>query len=278
MSRRGHNQVRSNNTAKSNGHTTSRRPIAVHHGGGRSVEPEWAKGFARRVEAKAHLFAEGDARNCVYKVASGAICLYKVLSDGRRQVIGFAFEGDVIGLDAAPVETCSAQAIGSTRLQCLPLVMLLKAAKHDTGVALALYEALSCELAATREHLSCVGHRDATERLANFLVMLSRKYGVGCSDPQTIELRMTRSDIADYLGLTIETVSRTFSKLKAQRLIEIDQVTKIRLTNVGQLERLADGHRKGLRRQIAAPAISPRSSRPAKAPLHPCESSSVSLM
>jgi CRP/FNR family transcriptional regulator len=79
---------------------------------------------------------EGDAKTHIYKVASGAVCLYKVLADGRRQIIEFALEGDVIGLGSAPVETCNAQAIVSTRLKCLPLAVLLKA-------ALRLYEALS---------------------------------------------------------------------------------------------------------------------------------------
>jgi CRP/FNR family transcriptional regulator len=101
---------------------------------------------------------------------------------------------------------------------------LLKAAKRDAKVALRLYEALSRELVATREHLLCVGQRGASERLATFLVILSRRNETRGYDPETIKLPMTRADIADFLGVTIETVSRTFSKLRNQGLIEIDQV------------------------------------------------------
>jgi CRP/FNR family transcriptional regulator len=119
---------------------------------------------------------------------------------------------------------------------------LLKAAQRDAKVALGLYEALSRELVATREHVLCVGQRGASERLATFFVILSRRNEQRGNDPQTITLPMTRADIADFLGLTIETVSRTFSKLSRHGLIQIDQITTIRLRNTGKLQRLAEGN------------------------------------
>ena len=228
--------------ARSNGNAAPLHPIRVRPPSDRSIERHWINGIVRRVERKAHLFTEGDARTHVFKVASGAICLYKVLADGRRQVIEFALEGDMIGLCSAPVEACNAQAIVSTRLKCLPFAVLLKAAKRDTKVALGLYEALSRELGAMREHVLCVGQRGATERLATFFVILSRRNEERGYDPKTIKLPMTRADIADFLGLTIETVSRTFSKLGRRGLIQIDQITTIRLRNTGELERLAEGN------------------------------------
>jgi len=207
----------------------------------RDVERHWANGTLRRVAAKGHVFAAGDAKTHVYKVASGAVCLYTVLTDGRRQIIAFALEGDVIGLGSASVQACNAQAIVSSRLQCLPVAALLKAARQDAKIALRLYEAISRELVATREHLQCVGQRGACERLATFLVVLSRRNEARGGDPGTIKLSMTRGDIADFLGITLETVSRTFSKMKRQGLIEIDQITTIRLRDAGELIRLADG-------------------------------------
>ena len=226
--------------AQSNGNAAPLDPITVRPPSGRSIERHWTNGIVRRVEPKAHLFTEGDAKTHVFKVASGAVCLYKVLADGRRQVIEFALEGDLIGLCSAPVEACNAQAMVSTRLKCLPLAVLLKAARRDAKVALGLYEALSRELVATREHVLCVGQRGATERLATFFVILSRRNEERGYDPQTIQLPMTRA-IADFLGLTIETVSRTFSKLRRHGLIQIDQITTIRLRNTGELRRLAEG-------------------------------------
>jgi len=118
---------------------------------------------------------------------------------------------------------------------------LLKAAKKDPEIALKLYEAISRELLATREHLLCLGQRGACERLAAFLVVLSRRNAARGADPRIVKLPMTRLDVADFLGLTIETVSRTLSKMKRQGLIEIDQITIVRLKDDGKLLRLADG-------------------------------------
>ena len=215
------------------------QPTTVRHRG--HVEQHWADGTVRRIEAKAHVFTQGDAKTHVYKVASGAVCLYTVLTDGRRQIIEFALPGDVVGLGAASVQACNAQAIVSTQVQCLPVAALLKAAKKDPEIALKLYEAISRELLATREHLLCLGQRGACERLAAFLVVLSRRNAARGADPRIVKLPMTRLDVADFLGLTIETVSRTLSKMKRQGLIEIDQITIVRLKDDGKLLRLADG-------------------------------------
>jgi CRP/FNR family transcriptional regulator len=217
------------------------QPITVRCPSGWSVESDWVDGSVRRVDAKRHLFVEGDAKTHVYKVMSGAVCLYKVLNDGRRQIIEFALEGDVIGLGSTPTETCNAQALAATRLKCLPIAVMLKAAEQDTSVALRLYKALSRELVAAREHLLCVGQRGATERLVMFFAILSRRNEERGSDPNIIKLPMTRTDIADFLGLKIETVSRTFTKLRRQGFIEIDQITTVHLRNTGELQRLAEG-------------------------------------
>ena len=118
---------------------------------------------------------------------------------------------------------------------------MLTAAKADGRVALGLYEALSRELLAAQAHLVCVGQRGATERIATFLVMLSRRNEMRGRSPDTITLPMTRIDIADFLGMTIETVSRTLTKLKHQGLIEVDQIATIRLKNITRLVVIAEG-------------------------------------
>jgi CRP/FNR family transcriptional regulator, anaerobic regulatory protein len=107
--------------ARSNRNAAYRHPITVRPPSGLNIERHWTNGIVRRVGPKAHLFTEGDAKTHVFKVASGAVCLYKVLADGRRQVIEFALEGDLIGLCSAPAEACNAQAMVSTRVKCLPL-------------------------------------------------------------------------------------------------------------------------------------------------------------
>jgi CRP/FNR family transcriptional regulator len=208
---------------------------------GGNLEDYLAHGALRGIEAKEHVFNEGDPKGFVYTVVTGAVCLYRILSDGRRQVIDFAYPGDVIGLGTGAVETFNAQATVATRVKCVPASSLRSAAARDAGVALGLYEALSRQLASMRNHLVCVGQQSATERLVNFLLTLSHRNEANGGDPEKVELRMTRHDIGDFLGLTIETVSRTFSKLKSLGVIEIDQGTTIRLVDIDQLEEMADG-------------------------------------
>lgn len=207
----------------------------------RSLEDYLSRGTVRGIEAKEHLFAEGDAKSSIYRVLSGALCLYKILPDGRRQVIDFAYAGDVIGLESGIVATYSAQSTVATRVSCLPSAILDRAAANDPRIAMQLYMTMARNVDAMRDHLVCVGQRSATERLVSFLLGLSRRRASLNGGTSIVELPMTRTDIADFLGLTIETVSRTLSKLKAQRCIEIDQGTTIRFVDIVALEALAEG-------------------------------------
>ena len=207
----------------------------------RSLEDYLSRGTVRGMEAKEHLFAEGDPKTSIYRVLSGALCLYKVLSDGRRQVIDFAYAGDVVGLESGSAATCNAQATVATRVSCLPAAILERAAARDPRIAMQLYQTVARNFDAMRDHLVCVGQRSATERLAGFLLGLSRRRAGNGAGYDTLDLPMTRTDIADFLGLTIETVSRTLSKLKARHCIEIDQGTTIRLLDMVALEAMAQG-------------------------------------
>ena len=231
-----HSLALSTSAPRSNGtHGTQIRSRAP------GIESYIASGTLRGIEAKEHVFTEGDAKTFVYIVVTGAVCLYKILPDGRRQVIDFALPGDLIGLGAGQTEGLNAQATVATRVRCVPVASLRQAASHDPQLAMRLIEALTAELDGLREHLTCIGQRSATERLVTFLLTLSHRNAAKGADPETIELRMTRADIGDFLGLTIETVSRTFSKLKALGLIEIDQGTTIRLADIDELEAMAGG-------------------------------------
>jgi CRP-like cAMP-binding protein len=205
------------------------------------VEHRWPGSRMRYIADKAHLYSDGDPRSHVYKVMSGAVCLYRMLEDGRRQVIDFAFAGDLIGLGSGRLETCNAQALGETQLSGLPISTLMAAAKSDTRIALGLYEALSRELVATREHLMCLGHRGATERVATFLVILAHRNEMRGQASDVVTLPMSRTDIADFLGTTLETVSRTLTKLRVQGLIDIEQITTVRLVRKSKLVALAEG-------------------------------------
>lgn len=200
-----------------------------------------AQGTLRTLAGKEHIFCEGDPARYIYLVEAGHVCIYKALADGRRQVIDFAYPGDWIGLGAIGAYGCNAQATTRTRLKCVPTAALHDTARTDAGVGLKLYEAVSRELIAARELLFTVSQCTATERLASFLLALSRRNERRGEDAREIVLPMTRADIADFLGLTIETVSRTFTKLKAHGLIDLEQNILVTIRDPQRLGELAEG-------------------------------------
>ncbi len=203
------------------------------------LEQRLAQSSLRRVEAKEFVFAEGDPTTHIFQVETGAVALYKVLCDGRRQVVGFAYPGDLIGLGAASEHVMNAQAIKPTRLRCLPVAVLNQLARQDPRLGFKLYETVARELAATRDLLLPTGQRSATERVISFLLAFARRNERGGKDPCVLDLPMTRADIADFLGLTIETVSRTFTKLRGMGLIELPQSSTVRIRNLNELQGLA---------------------------------------
>ncbi len=200
-----------------------------------------AQAGLRRLAAKEFVFNEGDAATHLFRVEAGAVALYKVLIDGRRQIVGFAYPGDLIGLGAQREHVMNAQAIMPTRLRCIPAATLRQSALRDASLAMTLYEAMTLELAATRDLMLITSQRSAVERVAGFLLALSRRNERNGLDPANIELPMTRADIGDFLSLTIETVSRTFTKLKALGVIELPQSSRVKLVDIEELEDLAEG-------------------------------------
>lgn len=193
----------------------------------------------RRIAAKEHVFCEGDARDYIFRVEDGVIAVYKTLPDGRRQIIDFAYPGDLIGLGVLDEHVLSAQATTAAKVRCLSSTTLERMAEGDATLALKLYKSVCQELAATRSLLVTVGQRSAIERVAAFLVALHRRTAADGS--LTVTLAMRRSDIADLLGLTIETVSRTLTKLRNMGSIEIEQGgTRVVLCDLARLSDLSN--------------------------------------
>ena len=204
-------------------------------------EQSLAQASLRRVEAKEFVFAEGDPTTHLFRVETGAVALYKILADGRRQIVGSAYPGDLIGVGSQGEHVMNAQAIKPTRLRCMAVAALHRSAAKDPMVGFRLYEALARELAATRDLMLTTGQRSATERVVGFLLAFSRRNERNGQDPSDFELPMRRADIGDFLGLTIETVSRTFTKLRTLGLIELPQSNRVKLVDIDELESLADG-------------------------------------
>jgi CRP/FNR family transcriptional regulator, anaerobic regulatory protein len=195
----------------------------------------------RRMPAKEFVFMEGDAADHIYRIESGAVSLFKMLPDGRRQILGFGYPGDFIGLGVHEEHIMNAQTIKPTRISSMPISALHRVATSDPSLSFALYQAIAEELAATRHLMMTTGHRTASERVATFLFVLWRRRGGSSGTAQRLELPMTRADIADFLGLTIETVSRTFTKLKNRGLIDLPQSSQVELLDIDELQRVAEG-------------------------------------
>ena len=218
------------------------RPLQI---GRDALAERLARGQSRTLEAKEHLFCEGDPASHVYRVEVGHICIYRMMSDGRRQVVDFAYPGDLIGLGALAEHADSAQAMERTIVRALPLATLRDLAHSDASLGIKLYEALSRELMAARELLFTVSQRTAAERVAAFLLALSRRNERRGANPNELVLPMTRMDIADFLGLTIETVSRTLTKLRVEGVIDLEQCILVSILKPEALTRLAQGTGEG---------------------------------
>lgn len=224
-------------------HTTQRNPpISVPPGRPVSVlADQMPPGALRHLAPKEHLFIEGDKKVCVFQVVSGTLALYKMLRDGRRQVFRFASAGDVVALSFAAVEMTSAQATTHTLVKCIPFSAVARAAEQSPRFARLMCESLAAEMDGMCDHLVSLGQNGAEARVARFLLNLAEKAEAEQGDGRVVHLPMTRADIGDFLGLTLESVSRALSALKAQRVIGIERVTIIHIRRRDQLELAAEG-------------------------------------
>jgi CRP/FNR family transcriptional regulator len=135
----------------------------------------------------------------------------------------------------------NAQTLKPTKVRSISLATLHRIAALDPKLSFTLYQAVANDLAATRDLLMTTGHRSACERVAAFLLALSQRNERNGGSAHVIDLPMTRSDIADFLGLTVETVSRTITKMKTRRLIDLPQCARIHLRDIEALQALAEG-------------------------------------
>jgi CRP/FNR family nitrogen fixation transcriptional regulator len=206
------------------------RASAENHELGAAVEfmgaPMW---FPRNGE----IYCEGEPADYLYKVASGTVRTYKLLADGRRQVGGFYLPGDIFGLEPGEGHTFSAEAIGECSVLVIERSALIALAERDHNVARQLWTLTSDELQRVQGHILLL-IKSAEERVAAFLLEMADRVAAG----NAVELPMSRQDIADYLGLTIETVSRTLTHLQSASAIELSSSRRIVLRNRSALSRL----------------------------------------
>ena len=185
--------------------------------------------FARNAE----IYGEDEPADYLYKVVSGAVRTYKVLADGRRQIGAFYLPGDIFGLECGDEHTFSAEAITEAKMLVIKRSSLVALAGRDSDVARQLWQMTSRELRRVQDHILLLV-KTAQERVAAFLLEMAERVPAG----NQVELPMSRQDIADYLGLTIETVSRTLTQMEHAATIALPSSRRVVLRNRGALGRM----------------------------------------
>jgi CRP/FNR family transcriptional regulator, nitrogen fixation regulation protein len=169
----------------------------------------------------------------VYKVTKGAVRSYRILCDGRRQTGGFYLPGDIFGLEIGKEHQFSAEAINDVKVLVVRRSAIVSLAERDCDTARELWSFAGRELNRVQEHLLLLV-KSAQQRVACFLLEMSARLAA----TDAIELPMSRQDIADYLGLTIETVSRTMTQLVSEHAIGLPSSRRVVLRNCGALREL----------------------------------------
>jgi CRP/FNR family nitrogen fixation transcriptional regulator len=182
-------------------------------------------GIAMSFGRNAEIYAEGETSGYVYKVISGVVRVSKLLPDGRRQITAFHIPGEMFGLEADEIHHASAEAVVPTKVIAYRWEGVVGAERQPANFVRELLNLTVRCLRHTQDHLLLLGRKNALERLAAFLLEMSARMGGG----SVLDLAMPRHDIADYLGLTLETVSRMFTELKEMGAIELESARRVRL-------------------------------------------------
>ena len=195
--------------------------------------------FTRRsVKAGQTLYREGDKFQYIYAVRAGTLKSSLTLADGREQVSGFHIAGELVGLDgvAAGTHASATMALEDTEICAIPYAHLTDLAAGTSGMQHIISRLMSREILREHSLMMLLGSMNADERLAAFLMNLSQRFSARGYSASEFHLRMSRAEIGSYLGLKLETVSRTFSAFQQQGLLEVDK-RHVRLTDLDGLKR-----------------------------------------
>lgn len=202
----------------------------TYHDIGFSLSARRRKTRLQKIElyaADAGIYAQGDRCDAIYKIKFGAVRVYRLLSDGRRQIVAFHLAGDTFGFEAGRTHGFFAETMVESGVTTLEDGAFAKSPTELTMLALR-------EMVRAQEHLIVVGKQCAVEKLAVFLLDLAERQG----DPEQIDIPMSRTDIGDYLGMTIETVSRNLSRLRVQGVLRFHSSRSIELVKPDYLRKL----------------------------------------
>jgi CRP/FNR family nitrogen fixation transcriptional regulator len=211
-------------------------------GGTRNAVPAGAHALASSIELmgvpmtfarNAEIYGQKEPSDCFYNVVSGTVRTYRALIDGRRQIGAFYLPGDTFGLEPGTEHAFSAEAVVDTRVQVISRSAVATLAALDKQLARQLWDLMGSELKRAQDH-GLLLIKTAPERVASFLVEMAERIPAS----KDVELPMSRQDIADYLGLTIETVSRTLTQLENASMIALPTSKRIVLRDRAVLKQL----------------------------------------
>jgi CRP/FNR family nitrogen fixation transcriptional regulator len=219
---------------------SSRHQAALHH----EVPPIYdfaflgaieRMGFTSSYPLNTEIYGEEEPAQYLYKVVSGAVRTYRILENGRRQIAAFYVPGDVFGLETRDEHALSAESISQSKLLLVKRRDLIALASQDNVIARLLWTLTADELRRVQDH-TLLFAMSAEQRVAGFLIEMARRLS---STDDEVKLPMARRDIADYLGLTIETVSRSLTHLESTSAIKIPTSRRILFRDYAALGRLS---------------------------------------
>ena len=191
-------------------------------------------GVPLNVARDSEIFGEGEPADQIYRVVSGTVRLYRVLCDGRRQIQAFHFPGDLFGLEPTLEHGLGAEAVSDCQVLAFRRRDLMALAAADGAAASRFWALVTRELRRSQDHILMLGRRSASERVACFLTDFAARLRAGA----TFELPMGRQDMADFLGLTVETVSRVLTQFQSDGLIRLPTCRRVVLRDADGLAQL----------------------------------------
>ena len=177
----------------------------------------------RDVKCGAYLFHEGDEAVRIFRVVSGVLRLTRVMEDGRRQVIAFGYPGDIVGYPSGDQHHTDCNALAPSTVVSYRRDLLENGA-GDPELHRTLLQSALREISNMQDHFMMLGRKSATEKVSSFLSVLADRVGTPVGSYTQVALPMSRSDIADFLGLTTETISRTLTQLRKCRIIALENI------------------------------------------------------
>jgi CRP/FNR family nitrogen fixation transcriptional regulator len=192
------------------------------------------RGVRMRFDRNEEIFGEDEPAEYVYRVVSGAVRTMRFSSDGRRQILDFHLPGDVFGFELSDRHTLSAEAVAASQIVMVRRSLIDKATAVDPAAARTVLRLTAQTLSSARDHAMVLGRKGAGERVAAFLLRLADR----SASKQELDLPMSRADIADFLGLTIETVSRAFTEMERRCAISLPSSRHVVMRNRATLMEL----------------------------------------